>query len=69
MAAAAEIRVTGLVQFHRALKTADKETRLGIRKVERQVAEPVKAEAEQLAVREISHIGRQWYRMRIGLTQ
>ncbi len=51
------------------MKNADKQTRLGIRKVERQVAEPVKREAQELAVREISRIGTPWSTMRIGITQ
>ncbi len=67
--AAAGIKVKGFTELNRALKNADKETRLGIRKVERQVAEPVRVDAQELAVREISHIGNQWAAMRIGVTQ
>ncbi len=67
--AAAGIRVEGLAELHRALRLADRQQRLGIRKAERQVAEPVAREAEQLAVRQISHIGVPWSRMRIGITQ
>ncbi len=62
------VRVRGLNELHRALKNADKDTRLGIRKVERQVAEPVRVEAQALASREISQIGREWSTMRIGIT-
>ncbi len=69
MPAEGAIRVKGLTELNRALKHADKETRLGIRKVERQVAEPVRVDAQELAVREISHIGVPWSRMRIGITQ
>ncbi len=69
MPAAAGIKVKGFTELHRALKNADKETRLGIRKVERQVAEPVRVEAQALAAREISHIGKEWAAMRIGITQ
>ncbi len=69
MPAEAAIRVRGLAELNRALKFADKETRLGIRKVERQVAEPVRVEAQELAARHISHIGTEWSRMRIGVTQ
>ncbi len=69
MPAEAALHVKGLSELHRALKVADKETRLGIRKVERQVAEPVRVDAQQLATREISHIGTEWARMRIGITQ
>ncbi len=68
MPAAAGIKVRGFTELQRALKNADKETRLGIRKVERQVAEPVRVEAQALASREISHIGKEWAAMRIGIT-
>ncbi len=69
MPAAAGIKVRGFTELQRALKNADKDTRLGIRKVERQVAEPVRVEAQELAAREISHIGKEWAAMRIGITQ
>ncbi len=69
MPATGAILVKGLRDLNRALKHADRDTRLGIRKVERQVAEPVRVEAQELAVREISHIGTEWSRMRIGVTQ
>ncbi len=63
------LHVKGLADLHRALGKADKQQRLGIRKAERQVAEPVKVEAQALATREISRIGTKWWTMRIGITQ
>ncbi len=70
------IRVKGLADLNRALKNADKDVRLGVREVERQVAEPVKLEAQRLAVTEISGLkrtnlksGGEWGLMRIGSTQ
>ncbi len=69
MAEGAAINVKGLLELNRALKFADRETRLGIRKQERELVKPVKLDAEQLAVREISHIGKPWSTMRIGITQ
>ncbi len=68
--------VEGFTGLQRALKRADKETRLGIQKVERAVAEPVKLDAQRLAVTEISGLkrtnlrsGGEWGLMRIGITQ
>ena len=68
MPAVAGIKVRGFTELHRALRNADKETRLGIRKVEREAAEPVRVEAQELAAREISHIGTEWAAMRTGIT-
>ncbi len=51
------------------LAKADKETRLGIRKAERTVAEPVKADAQKLAARQIKPGKVDWTGMRIGITQ
>lgn len=66
---AGEIRVKGLADLNRALAQADRDVRLGIRAEYRKVAEPVRADAEQLALGNISHIGVPWSRMRIGVTQ
>ncbi len=62
------IKGHGLKDLHRALKHADKETRDRVRGVERKVAEPVRVEAQELAAREISRIGREWSTMRTGVT-
>ncbi len=68
--------VEGLAGLNKALKRADKETRLGIRKVERAVAVPVQLDAQRLAATEISGLrrtnmktGAEWALMRIGVTQ
>ena len=63
------IRVKGLADLNRALAQADRNVRLGIRAEYRKVAEPVRSDAESLALANISHIGVPWSRMRIGVTQ
>lgn len=63
------IRVKGLADLNRALKVAERDVRLGIRAELRHVAEPVRADAETLATARISHIGPNWSRMRVGVTQ
>lgn len=60
--------VSGMPELQRALKLADKDVRRGVRAEQRTVAEPVRSEAERLAVAEIDHIGTGWERMRIGLS-
>lgn len=52
----------------RALARADKETRLGVRRELRQVAEPVQRDAELFARQRIPRIGERWARMRVGIT-
>jgi hypothetical protein len=78
---ASGIHVRGLDQLNRALRRASRDVRLGIRKELREIAEPVRADAEALAFTEISgirkaatrthHRGRgrpkRWERMRTGL--
>ena len=61
--------VRGLADLQRALKTADKNVRLGVRRELRQVAEPVRADAQELAAAEIRNIGPAWSRMRTGVTR
>lgn len=60
--------VHGLADLHRALAKAERDVRLGVRKELRQVAEPVRADAEDLAGAEIRNIGPAWQRMRTGVT-
>lgn len=69
MPAAAGITVHGLRDLNRAVSKASKDARREVRAAERQIAEPVRAEAQELAAREISHIGREWHQMRVGTTQ
>lgn len=63
------IAVTGLRELNAAFARSDKESRLGVRRVQRDLAEPVKLGAETLAVVRIRNIGMRWSRMRIGLTR
>lgn len=66
--AVSEVRVRGLAELNRALRRTDRDVRAGIRKELRGVAEPVRAQAEQLAASEIRNIGHDWSRMRVGIT-
>lgn len=63
------IRVEGLRDLQRAFKRADALLNRELRATLRDVAEPVRADAEQLAVDRIPRIGVPWSRMRIGVTQ
>jgi hypothetical protein len=63
------IQVQGLRELSRAFKVADKALTRDLRKSLRQAAEPVRSEAENLAVGTIRNIGVPWSRMRIGVTQ
>lgn len=47
---------------------ADKESRLELRKTLREVAEPIRSDAERLAAAGIPRIGPRWSRMRVGVT-
>lgn len=62
------LRVRGIEELNRALKHADRDVRLGVKKLQAGVAEPVRADAEALAVSSITRIGPVWSRMRIGVT-
>jgi len=73
MPASSGIHVRGLDGLNRALRRSSRDVRLGIRKELREVAEPVRAEAEHRAHSEISGIARgrgrsHWERMRVGLS-
>jgi len=52
----------------RAFNLAGRETRREIRSALRDVAEPIRADAEQLAAETIPRIGPRWSRMRVGVT-
>jgi hypothetical protein len=52
-----------------AFAKADRELRLGYRRSLRDVAEPVRLDAEGLAANSITRIGPRWYRMRTGVTR
>jgi len=63
------VAVTGLRELNAAFAKSDKETRLGVRGVQREVAEPVRLGAETLAVIRIPNVGFRWWRMRVGVTR
>lgn len=65
----ATIEVRGLTDLQRAFKVAAPMAQRELRKALRQVAEPVKRDAEQLARANISRIGQPWSQMRVGITQ
>jgi hypothetical protein len=62
------LRVEGLRELQRAFKVADVSLHRELRSSLRQVAEPVRADAERLAVAAIPTVGIQWSRMRVGVT-
>lgn len=68
-AAGETLRVEGLRDLQRAFKLADKELAKELRSTLRDTAEPVRADAERLAVAGIETIGIPWSRMRVGVTQ
>lgn len=61
--------VRGMADLQRALKVADRNVRLGVRREMRETAEPVRRDAESLAGVRIRNIGDRWDRMRVGVTQ
>lgn len=63
------LRVEGLRELQRAFSVADKTLAKELRSRLRDVAEPVRAKAERLAVQEIRNIGIPWSRMRVGVTR
>jgi hypothetical protein len=65
------VRVEGLHELQAALAKADRQTRLGVRRGLRQVAEPVQRGSEQLAMSEIKRMPRspKWSKMRVGVTR
>jgi len=62
------VAVRGLRELNRALRAADRTTRAEFRTGFRKVAEPVRAEAERLALSEITRVTEPWARMRTGVT-
>jgi hypothetical protein len=63
------VYVRGFHELQTAFAHADREVRLGSRKVLRDVAEPVRRDAEGLALQTIPRIGLRWSKMRIGITR
>lgn len=66
--AAGEVYVRGLPELQRAFKRISKDLSKEMQAELKDVGEPVRAAAEQLAVENISHIGDRWSRMRLGVT-
>lgn len=65
---AGEVRVEGLRELQRAFKAADRTLARDLREGLRNVADPVRATATQLALQNITRIGIPWSEMRIGVT-
>lgn len=63
------VRVEGLRELQRAFAVADKTLERELKDTLREVAEPVRADAERLAVSGIPRIGLTWSRMRVGVTK
>lgn len=65
----AETVIEGYAGLMRALAFAERDIRLDLRDSLRDAAEPVRADAETLAVSQIQRIGIPWSRMRVGITR
>lgn len=63
------VSVKGLRELNRAFARADKTLKREKNDALKDAAEPVRREAEALAVSNISRIGVPWSRMRVGVTQ
>ena len=68
MPAADTVRVEGLRDLNRAFSRADRKLQTELRTTLREVAEPVRADAERLAKSGIPRIGVPWSQMRVGVT-
>lgn len=63
------IYVRGYRELDLAYAKLERQTRTGFRLAMRDVAEPVRRDAESLAQGRISHIGGKWWKMRTGVTR
>lgn len=63
------IRVEGLRELELAFKLYGRGLEKGIREAMETAAEPVRLDAQTLAVENISNIGFPWSRMRVGVTR
>lgn len=68
MPATQAIRVEGLAELNRAFARADKKLAREMRDTLRDVGEPVRADAERLAVAQIPKVTLPWSQMRVGVT-
>jgi len=67
----ATVALTGMRQLQAALKDADRDTRLGVKKKLSETAEPVRRDAEDLAATRIRNmsLSPRWAGMRTGVTR
>jgi hypothetical protein len=63
------LRVTGLRSLNTALARAERDVRVGLRREQREVAQPVARDASAMARGRIRNIGPVWSQTRIGLTR
>lgn len=63
------VRVRGLRDLQRAFALADAKLTRELRKKLREVAEPIRSDAERLARERITRIGIPWSQMRVGVTR
>lgn len=63
------VKVKGLRELNRAFARADKTLKTEKDDALKKAAEPVRADAERLAVAHIRKVGLNWSRMRVGTTQ
>lgn len=68
MPSSSDIKVKGYRELQRAVARADRQLKNDLRDRLKDVAEPVRADAERLARREIENIGDRWSQMRVGVT-
>jgi hypothetical protein len=63
------VRIEGLRELERAFKLYGRGLEKGLREALETAAEPVRTDAQSLAVSSIRNIGLPWSRMRIGVTR
>ncbi len=62
------VKVHGLRELNRTWKAMGKDVQKNARNTLKEVGEPVRQAAEQLALAEIRNIGDRWSQMRLGVT-
>src|SRR5262245_4834528 len=66
--AGTEVRVTGLREMNAALRKLDRASAKAVRDEIKSAGEPVRREAEGMAVAHIRRIGPEWSQFRLGMT-
>lgn len=66
---AGTVRVEGLAGLQRAIRRIDRDAAKDLRAELKEIAEPVKVDAERLGAERIRNLTPEWQRMRIGVTQ